>query len=328
MNITNKHIILIILTIIILAFIYNYDVYIVEKNVPICKPIFVTKSIITPETENLLLEKGIVSNEENMDLVDNEVIEGFNTLMTQQPDNINLNIPGNILSSFSVLGVTDVKKVKVIDNVIKVLSNIPTNMDIDSIKQIIEYFGMIYQTSPNLSIFYKNVSSSTKIKMSPYNTKYAQLVLFLIGKFNNDVEECIEKPNGNCNFNKHQDNKQTNNNSEYLQELKTEIINKIVPEITNEITNEIINKNNKNKNQYQENYNPLVPSKPNYQEHSQNMNNPVNLRQEKINNEMFQEEKPCYDKCQIRCPVLKLKKEPFGLIQSNDNGTDYYSLLN
>ena len=54
MNLTNKHIVLIIIAIIIVAFIYNYDVYIVQKYEPICKPIYVTKKILNTDEENLL----------------------------------------------------------------------------------------------------------------------------------------------------------------------------------------------------------------------------------------------------------------------------------
>ena len=233
MNLTNKHIILIILAIIILAFIYNYDVYIVEKNLPICKPIYVTKRILSPNAEELLLDDGIPQIKEGMDLIDDEIIEGFNTLMgqplpgqtiptqistgqistgqilglsnpqlvnPQTSDNMNLNTPGQSLSTFTVTEVTDKKKIKVMDSVIKVLSNIPTNLDVNVIKQVIEYFGMIYQTSSSLGVFYQNVTSSTKIKETPYNTKYALLVLFLIGKFNNDVEGCIERPKNECGY--------------------------------------------------------------------------------------------------------------------------------
>ena len=182
MNLSNKHIILLILAIIILTFVYNYDVYIVEKNKPICKPVYVTKKILTPEAEEILKDTQPVSE---------KYIEGFETIMSQNAENSSLVILGNSLSTFTVAGVTDKKKIKVIDSVVKVLSNIPTNLDVELIKQMIEYFGMIYQTSSNLANFYQNVSTSTKIKDYPYNSKYSQLVLFLIGKFTNDLEECI-----------------------------------------------------------------------------------------------------------------------------------------
>ncbi|AYV80253.1 MAG: hypothetical protein Gaeavirus22_1 [Gaeavirus sp.] len=128
-----------------------------------------------------------------------------------------LAVPGQALATFIVPGVTDKKKVKVMDSVVKILSNIPTTIDINTIKQMVEYFAIIYQTATSLEIFYQNISSSTKIKESPYNTKYAQLILFLIGKFNNDVDSCIERPKGECpldpNNNNSNNNNSNNNNS-------------------------------------------------------------------------------------------------------------------
>ena len=263
MNLSSKHIILIILAIIILAFIYSYDVYIVEKNQPICKPIYITKKILTPDAEELLLDNGVSNSKENMQMIDNDIIEGFNTIMGatggNTAENVNLNIPGVSLSSFTVSGVTDKQKIKVMDSVIKVLSNIPTNLDINSIKQMVEYFGMIYQTSSSLANFYQNVSSSTKIKDAPYNSKYSQLILYLIGKFNNDVEDCIERPKGECGLIVHPEKPENKPESkpenkpetkpktipEYLQcetcNIKPEVIKKITSEIVNNVTNEITN---------------------------------------------------------------------------------------
>jgi hypothetical protein len=190
MNFTNKHIVLIIIAIIIVAFIYNYDVYIVQKNQPICKPIYVTKKILTPDEEKLL-PKNITNKTESFN---NALIEGFdNFLSTNNNSDSNLHVPGDMLTSFIVPGVTDSKKIKVMDSVTNVLSNIPTNIQDSDIKQMIEYFAMLYETSNSLEVFYKNVAASTKIKEDPYNTKYAQLILFLIGKFNNDVDICLDK---------------------------------------------------------------------------------------------------------------------------------------
>jgi hypothetical protein len=316
MNLSSKHIILIILAIIIFTFVYNYDVYIVEKSQPICKPIYVTKRVLSPDAEELLEENGVPKLTEGMGLIDNEIIEGFNTIMGQSgnfqssENTSNLNIPGISLSSFTVAGVSDTKKIKVMDSVIKVLSNIPTNLDINSIKQMVEYFGMIYQTSSSLANFYQNVSSSTKIKDAPYNSKYSQLVLYLIGKFNNDVENCIERPKNECgliiNPENEQEKKQETeqekkqrSKQEKKQEaeqekkqkqkpeqcetcnIKPEIIKKITSEIvhdvTNEITNEIVHdvtneiKNIYPKPEYQyPEY--LRPSQPT-QEHFNNNNN-------------------------------------------------------
>ena len=190
MNFTNKHIVLIIIAIIIIAFIYNYDVYIVQKNQPICKPIYVTKKILTPDEEKLL-PKNITNKTESFN---NALVEGFdNFLSTNNNSDSNLHVPGDMLTSFTVPGVTNAKKIKVMDSVTNVLSNIPTNIQDTTIKQMIEYFAMLYETSNSLEVFYKNVAASTKIKEDPYNTKYAQLILFLIGKFNNDVDICLDK---------------------------------------------------------------------------------------------------------------------------------------
>jgi hypothetical protein len=55
------------------------------------------------------------------------------------------------------------------------------------IKELVEYFAMIYNSSENLDIFYENVAKSEKILQSPYNSQYAHLILFLIGKFDSDL---------------------------------------------------------------------------------------------------------------------------------------------
>lgn len=268
MNLSSKHVILIILAIIIFTFVYNYDVYVVDKSQPICKPIYVTKRILSPDAEIMLEDAGISKVKEGMSLIDDDVLEGFATLMGNT-ENANLSIPGISLSTFTVSGVTDKKKIKVMDSVIKVLSNIPTNLDANTIKQMIEYFGMIYQTSSSLANFYQNVSSSTKIKDPPYNSKYSQLVLYLIGKFNNDVEDCIEKPKNECGLVINPETETEKSNSKpsssvseqetsssgkpeqqgivpkYLQcetcNIKPELIKKITSEIVHDVTNEITN---------------------------------------------------------------------------------------
>lgn len=309
MNLSSKHIILIILTIIIFTFIYNYDVYIVEKSQPICKPIYVTKRILSPDAEELLEDNGIPKVTESMELINNEIIEGFNTMMGQpgsfqsSENTSNLNIPGVSLSSFTVAGVSDTKKIKVMDSVVKVLSNIPTNLDVNSIKQMVEYFGMIYQTSSSLANFYQNVSSSTKIKDAPYNSKYSQLVLYLIGKFNNDVDDCIEKPKNECGLiihpettsekkqetmsekkqettpEKKQKSEQyetCNIKPEIIKKITSEIVHNVADEITSEIvhdvTNEIKNIYPRPENQYPEYLKPEQPA----QEYFNNNNNSDN----------------------------------------------------
>ena len=48
-EINNKHIVLILIILIFAIFIYNFDIYIIQKNQPLCVPTYVTKREITPE---------------------------------------------------------------------------------------------------------------------------------------------------------------------------------------------------------------------------------------------------------------------------------------
>ena len=45
MNFTNDSVVIILIIIIAFVFIFNFDVYVVTKNEPICKPIYVTKKL-------------------------------------------------------------------------------------------------------------------------------------------------------------------------------------------------------------------------------------------------------------------------------------------
>ena len=176
----NKHIVLIFVVMIISVFIYSYDVYVIPKNEPICKPIYVTKRELGPEIRSTLNK---YESETFTSLAN--VHENFNADL-----NNTLDIPSHTFSSFSVPSMTNPFKIKVIDSVIKVLSYIPTNFCEADIKQLIEYFAILYESSSDIDTFYKNVSTSTKIKQDPYNSKYSHLILYLIGKFNNEYLSC------------------------------------------------------------------------------------------------------------------------------------------
>ena len=189
----SKYIVLFILIIIAVIFILNYDIYIVLKNEEICKPIYIMRSTLLDEieygtiptnSEQNNLMNVITGDELFHDLLDKNNLENF------EMSNSELYVPSEALSNFKVPEVTNYKKSIVINNTIGVLSNIPTKYSIEEIEEMIEYFAIIYQTSSNLDIFYKNIASSVKIKSSPYNTKYSQLILYLIGKFDDDFENC------------------------------------------------------------------------------------------------------------------------------------------
>jgi len=180
MDFNNKHVVLIILVIIIFVFIYNYDVYVIGKGESLCKPIYIVKRELSPEMINELSEsEKVVINEAF-------TTDYFGNIDMNSDENNNYKLPPKSLLSFNVPEVKDPNKTAIMESVIKVLSYIPTNVNETNIKEMLEYFGLIYQTSDSLESFYKSVSNSTKIKTAPYNTKYSQLILFLIGKFNND----------------------------------------------------------------------------------------------------------------------------------------------
>jgi hypothetical protein len=189
-ELNNKHIVLILLIIIIGVFIYNYDVYVIPKNEPLCKPVYVTKREISPEVRSELnkTESEILKETFN-NLAEIEYFEGFENV-DYDTSSSQYDIPPKSFSTFTIPSITTTHKINVIDSVIKILSYIPTNFCENQIKQMVEYFAIIYETSPNLETFYKNIASSTKIKEAPYNSKYSHLLLYLIGKFDNDYTIC------------------------------------------------------------------------------------------------------------------------------------------
>lgn len=212
-EINNKHIVLMLLIVIIGVFIYNYDVYVIPKNEPLCKPVYVTKRELTPEIRaELNMTESEILKETFENLADIEYFESFGNLDTGDENSSPYDVPPKSFSSFSIPSLTNQHKIKVIDSVIKILSYIPTNYCETQIKQMVEYYAIIYETSSNLENFYKNISLSTKIKEPPYNSKYSHLILFLIGKFDDDYLSCP---------------KQQNSDTQYaMNELLKEIINK------------------------------------------------------------------------------------------------------
>jgi hypothetical protein len=145
MNFTNDNVVIILIIIIAFVFIFNFDVYVITKNEPICKPIYVTKKVINNEM------KQITSLEKNINQEFSQLKETFSNI------SCNLNTPENYLTNFNVYGINSTFKKSVIDSVINVLTNIPTDMDSEQIKEIIEYFAIIYETSINIHDFYNNV---------------------------------------------------------------------------------------------------------------------------------------------------------------------------
>ena len=210
-EINNKYIVLMLLVIIIGVFIYNYDVYVIPKNEPLCKPVFVTKRELTPEIRAELNKTESEILKETFDNLTNiEYFESFGNLDNTQESSQYV-IPPKSFSTFTIPSLTTEHKIKVMDSVIKILSYVPTNYSEVQIKQMVEYFAIIYENSSDLETFYKNISISTKIKEPPYNSKYSHLILYLIGKFDSDYLSCS--------------NDQTSNVKYTMSDLLKEIIN-------------------------------------------------------------------------------------------------------
>jgi hypothetical protein len=273
MDFNNKHVVLIILVIIFFVFVYNYDVYVIAKGEALCKPIYVIKRELEPEILKELTdsEKVVINEAFTTDYFGNIDINDTND---------NYQLPPKSLLSFHVPEVTDPNKTAIMDSVIKVISYIPTNITEDQIKEMLEYFGLIFQTSSSLEEFYKHVSSATKIKSFPYNTKYSQLILFLIGKFNNDYSfyksKCnIKLMNTEQNLNPNKNvtqqylNTSTANDDVIEPVIEEELEDNIISEIENELDSQLdnntvntnINKINKKKQNNPKKNNLSEPNK-------------------------------------------------------------------
>jgi hypothetical protein len=188
MDFTNTQIIIILLLIIVFTFIYNYDVYVIVKNEPICKPVFVTKRTLDPTALNIINKE--MTNELKQKVFDTNILEKFINYSPEIYENFvnsdtdgNLSIPDSSLLKLNIPEISTHYKKIVVDNIINVLANIPTNMSIENIKELIEYFSIIYQTSPDINTFFDHVAVSIKINQHPYNSSYAHLILYLIAKF-------------------------------------------------------------------------------------------------------------------------------------------------
>jgi len=198
MDFSDKHIVLILLIIIIFSFIYNYDVYIIKKGEELCKPVFVTKRIISPEIQPQLT----INNNNN-----NNNLEKFSNLPLPNLSNINLSY-------------IHPSKINIIYNVLSVLKNTPSDLPNNDIIKLLEFYFYVFNSSSSINDFYSNLSKSNLINESPYNSNYSKLVLYLLSEFscdsyksnsvinnylNNDIDLVFNKKINNI------DNKKINN---------------------------------------------------------------------------------------------------------------------
>jgi hypothetical protein len=238
MEFSDKHTVIILLIIIIFTFIYNYDIYVVKKGQELCKPVFVTKRIISPEIQSQL------SNNNN--------IEKFSNLPLPNISNINLSY-------------IQPSKINTIYNVISVIKNTPSDLSNDEIINILEFYFYVFNSSSSIQDFYSNLSKSNLINQSPYNSNYAKLVLYLLSEFscdsyksnnntisnflNNDIDlvfpNNIDNKNNINNIDNIDNNKNKNNIDNEDNNNKNK--NKNIDNINNNI-DKINNNNNNNKN--------------------------------------------------------------------------------
>ena len=93
----------------------------------------------------------------------------------------------NEVKNQNELNIIDTKGNNVINDVMKVLENIPTEIDQNTIQSTVYKLNLLYQNSKTIDDFnnkLKEVSSEY-----PYNTKYAKLVSNLIIKFDTELNK-------------------------------------------------------------------------------------------------------------------------------------------
>lgn len=216
MNFTNKHIVLIILIIIIVVFVVHYDVYVVPKNEPLCKPVFVIKRELSPEVRaKLNKSEKMVFREAVDNIANNNIFEGF--------DNTDLKIPDKSICSFSIKEMKNCEKIKVIDSVCNILAYIPTPFKEEDIKDILSYYAIMYDKSTDLNNFFEKVQEDFEINKDPMmKSKYAQLVLFLIGR--SDIKQNTQVNN---NTSQGDDNSELSKNDEISRKVVQMIEKKV-----------------------------------------------------------------------------------------------------
>jgi hypothetical protein len=212
MELKNEYIVIGIIIIITVFFIINYDIYVLAKNEPLCKPVYVTKKIINDKMikklknpkESFTISKNKklrVKNEENEINEENErnyineenkdikeiLVQGSGNDENIEEENINHN--KNII-----------RKKIIINNILNILPNIPTRLKDEEIHNIINHVSEIYLASTSMTQFYNNINNSNKI--SSNNSNYVKLILYLIDNFDSSLPMDLEPK-----INKSQENK-------------------------------------------------------------------------------------------------------------------------
>ena len=176
MNITNKEIIIIFIILIVIVFITNYDVYVVNKNENICKTVKMIKKPI-PLIPSLNKYERKIQKETFKNLTADGYYFKFKNINPQK-----INLP--ILSDFKLPSDISFEKASVINSVIRVLSTFPTMLSTEQVKLLLTFYVIRYNSSKDINDFIESVTKSDEINVKPYNTKYSKLIMILILQFN------------------------------------------------------------------------------------------------------------------------------------------------
>jgi len=210
MEFKNEYIVIVIIIAITIFFIINYDVYVLPKNEPLCKPVYVTKKIIDDKMikklknpkESFTSSKNKIKQENELNQEENELIKEENELIKEENEFIeeeNINHNNKLI-----------RKKIIINNILNILPKIPTILKDDEIHNIINHISNIYLTSTSIDQFYNNVNKSNKITKN--NSSYIKLILYLIDNFDSSLPVDIEPPVvKETPFNKQSPNKNNDN---------------------------------------------------------------------------------------------------------------------
>lgn len=215
MEFKNEYIVIVIIIAITVFFIINYDVYVLPKNEPLCKPVYVTKKIIDDKMiKKLKNPKESFTSSKNKIKQENELIKEENELNQEENKSIkeeNEFIEEENMNHNNKL----IRKKIIINNILNILPKIPTTLKDDEIHNIINHISNIYLTSTSIDQFYNNVNKSNKITKN--NSSYIKLILYLIDNFDSSLPVDIEPPVvKETPFNKQSPNKNNYNDNTFI----------------------------------------------------------------------------------------------------------------
>jgi len=188
MEFKNEYVVISIIIVITVFFLINYDVYVLPKNEPLCKPVYITKKTIDEKMinkiknpkESFKLTKKNTNKNDNKNIIDddNNIIDDDKIIENDKrnTDHIQEEVKNKD---------NKIRKKMIINNILNILPKIPTVLNNEEIYTIINYISNIYLNSNTMDEFYNNVKNSDKI--SSNNLSYSKLILYLIDNFDSSL---------------------------------------------------------------------------------------------------------------------------------------------